>query len=158
MKIWKINIHVHIRFLYIRPRIRPYRTDARTFSTKAVETLSLYYAPLLLAAKAGAFCLSYHAGIHTIDTDVICMAHLIIIERTVCCLAVNLQSGIWFTDCVFTAVAALLLKAGTAGLMRHGGLAAFHKDIIFRAFFVCIIHAVYNITIQSRHDLFPICN
>ena len=75
------------------------------------------------------------------------MAHLILIEGTVCRLTMNLQRCLWLTDCVSAAVTALLLKAGTACLMRHGSLAALHKNIIFGAFFVCIVHAVYNITI-----------
>lgn len=73
--------------------------------------------------------------------------HLIIIEGTVCRLAMNLQRCLGLTDCISAAVTALLLKAGTTGFMRHGSLAALHENIVFGAFFVCVVHTVYDIAI-----------
>ena len=86
------------------------------------------------------------------------MAHPVLVKCAVCRLAVNLQRCFRFTDRIPAAVTSLLLKAGTAGLVRHGSLAAIHKNIILRAFLVCIIHAVYYIAIQFRHDPLPFCN
>lgn len=85
-----------------------------------------HYQTLLLTAKAGAFRLRNHAGVHTVDADVICVTLLMIIEAAVDRLAVNLQRCLRLAERILSTAAALLLKAGAAGLMRHGRLAALH--------------------------------
>ena len=134
-----------ISFTYARASVHAEPT--RGLSAQKLLTLFLFYEHLLFAAKAGTFRLRNHAGIHTVDTDVIRMTLLIVIEGTICRLTLNLQRCLRLTDRILAAVAALLLKTGAAGLMRHGRLAAFHKNIILGTLFVCIIHAVYNIAI-----------
>ena len=118
------------------------------------ESLQINYLQrhLLSAPEACTLRLSYHTGIHTVDTDVIRVTFLILIKSTIRCFTLNFQGCLGFTHCIPAAVTSLLLKAGTAGLVGHGCLTSLHKDRILGTLFICIIHTVYNVTVQSRHD------
>ncbi len=106
------------------------------------EGCSCLFVSLLLAAEACTLCLCDNACVHTTDTDVIRLTLLVIVKGTVCRLALNVQCTLRLAYCIFAAVAALFTETRTAGLVRHGCLAAVYQNIILGTLLVCIIHTV----------------